>query len=290
MRKMQIRSDQLLHEAKKNEAGFTDLLEVSSPFEIKGILHSEMLFFVTLMSMLKVTHVIESGRARGNSTELIARYLNEKSDITYFDSIERDAASPDVKVAEKRIEKSGFPVKLHYGDAFDVLPILINQTGGKTIVLIDGPKGIDAVYLGIKAIRANHVVAVCIHDIHKNDVRLRKMVEKYWPNVIASDDEKYSSAFQHLDVECWAEHQKYKEYKNWGPYKRGNRIMKSYGPTLLCFFDIFDDQKYTQAVNVFRKEKFRINSRRKIVRIIGKILPARIKQYSIIRNLARFVY
>ena len=137
---------------------FEAVLEKSSSFEIKGVLNSEMLMFVTLCNILNVEHIIESGRARAQSTEVITRWLCENAPKTRFDSIEFDSNSNDVDVAKRRIEATGYPVNLLFGDAFELLPSLLNEQVGKTIVLIDGPKGVDAAKLALAALEDSNIV------------------------------------------------------------------------------------------------------------------------------------
>ena len=273
-------------EAKKYENVFKDVLSRSAPFEIKGILNSEMLLFVSLAETLGVKHIIESGRARGQSTEVIARWLAESISSTRFDSIEFDSESEDVAIAESRIRASGYPVNLHYGDAFELLPEIINIDDDKKIILIDGPKGVDAVILGLEALANSKVVAVCIHDVHKDDNYLRGLLEKYWPTLFASDNKEYVDMFRYMDQNCWDEHQKHSQFKGWGPYKRGKKVMKSYGPTLICLFNCASEKQHQDAVNAFKIEKVKSDKKLRIKKLIGSLLPEKIKKNRIIRNIA----
>lgn len=104
------------------------IIEESSAYEIKGILNSEILFFITIADFLNVDHVIESGRARGQSTELIARFLKRKGG--FFDSIEYDDQSQDVSVCARRMSSVGFKVNMLFGNAFEILPNLVRDSKG----------------------------------------------------------------------------------------------------------------------------------------------------------------
>lgn len=226
----------------ENKNEFRKILQKSCPWEIKGILNSEMLLFISLIEILGAERVIESGRARGQSTEIIARWLDQrrKRDGVHleFDSIEYDKHSADASVAERKVEGSGFPVRFLFGDARKMMPkLLATKRDSSTIILIDGPKGIDAVQLALKALKNDNVKAVCIHDIHKDDKKLRCLIETMWPRNFASDDEDFVAGYAYLDTNCWDEHQKHELFKGWGPYVRGTRRMISYGPTLICLIN-----------------------------------------------------
>ena len=47
----------------------------AEPYEHRGIIHSEMALIIHICRRLGVEVVIESGRARGQSTRLLSRYL-----------------------------------------------------------------------------------------------------------------------------------------------------------------------------------------------------------------------
>ena len=65
-------------------------------------MHSEMLFAFSIAKELGVQAILESGRARGQSTELTAIF-SKYHDID-FHSIEYDKFSPDVEIAERRLK------------------------------------------------------------------------------------------------------------------------------------------------------------------------------------------
>lgn len=279
----------ILNAAQSFENDFKQILSDSFSFEIKGILNSEMLLVTTLIRDLKIEHIIESGRARGQSTEIIARTLQHlDTQKTKFDSIEFDPNSPDTKVAAKRLAPLSDYVNLHFGDAFKILPQLITKDL-KTLILIDGPKGDDALLLISHLLKYNNVIAICVHDFHQNSSG-RPLLNKYFQKLFASDDFDFVNFFSNLDSLCWQEHQKYPETKNWGPYKRGNTVMASYGPTLTCLFSPFTDHQQYIFKHAVTQHKQKNDRRRKKMRIISKIIPERIKrlqQVQHIRNMLR---
>lgn len=268
------RNEQILSEAFLLLKLFEKVLQKSSPFEIKGILNSEILFFVTVCRILNSGHVIESGRARGQSTELISRWLSEGDGNVKFDSIEFDRVSEDVEVATHRLSQIDFPVNLLFGDARKKLPELVRDDTEGVIVLIDGPKGPRAVQLALDALSDERVRAVCVHDLHKNDKDLRELVE-LWPSFVSSDQEEFVKCFSYLDQPCWEEHQKYERFKGWGPYQRGSKRMLSYGPTLVALFNDLDPIERDRAVKRLRWRILFLRSKR-YIRSVMKWLYKRV--------------
>ena len=290
MSEFYLKPELIFEKAKNIEASFKKVLDMSSPFEIKGILNSEMLLFAALIDLLDVRHVIESGRARAQSTELIARWLSEKANNIRFDSIEFDKNSEDTVVAKKRVDSTGYSVGLHFGDAFRMLPELVGDNDSKKLVLIDGPKGIDALALAIETLKDKNVEAVCIHDMHKDATHIRGLIDNYWPSVFASDDKGFVDEFQYLDESCWQEHQKYKEFKGWGPYERAGKSRISYGPTLVCLFNDSTEKEYQEAAAVINKEKKSSDRKIKFIKFFGAMLPESMKKNRAVRRLVNLVF
>lgn len=227
-------------------AEYKTVLEQSGEYELKGIFHSEMLAFCALIAALRVEHVIESGRARGQSTESIARFINGR-DIA-FDSIEFDPVSPDVAVAKHRLRPVSDRVNLLFGDASNVVPAILDDRA--TLVLIDGPKGVGAMQLAIAALRNPNVRAVCIHDVHKNAQPHRRCMEEIFPKIWFTDDAAFVERFSGIDEECWRIQRTGRDMKDWYPYRRGNREMESYSATLgVVFNEGIDELTLTRASN-----------------------------------------
>jgi hypothetical protein len=216
-------------ECNKNLASYKRLIERTDTFEVKGIFHSEMLLFCSVVSALGATHLIESGRARGQSTEIIARFVSDNNDLQ-FDSIEFDRNSPDVDVAAARLSSLTRWVNLYFGDAYILLPKLL--CGKKSVVLIDGPKGPWALGLALKAFEHEEVAGVFIHDVHRDAVDVRPIIEKHFQGCFFTDDDRYLKDFQTLDDDCWEALVRCPGYEGWAPYRRGRKIMKSYSATL----------------------------------------------------------
>lgn len=84
-----------------------------------------MLLFTSLLKSHRISHVLESGRARGQITEIIARWINEFSPSCSFDSIEYDPYSKDVNVAASPLRHLSDYVNLYFGDSNRLLPSMI---------------------------------------------------------------------------------------------------------------------------------------------------------------------
>ena len=96
----------------------------NTPYEIEGIFYSEMLLFVSLAKYFGVNLIIESGRARGQSTKIISECF--KQPHYKIKSIESQKYSADVKVSYRRL-KDYKNLKLIFGNSFDIIPKLITE-------------------------------------------------------------------------------------------------------------------------------------------------------------------
>jgi len=135
----------------------------AEPYEQRGILHSEMALIVHTCRRLGVEVVIESGRARGQSTYMLAKYLPNAT----IHSVElRD--HPDEAIARERL--AGFAnVCLHAGDGNIIVPALAGPRDTPTAILCDGPKGAAAVDILVRCFRLPNVVVGFIHDMRRLD-------------------------------------------------------------------------------------------------------------------------
>jgi len=197
------------------------------PFEAKGIFNSEMLVAYSLAKSLGVSAVIESGRARGQSTSILCE-LFDSTDKDII-SIEWEKYSFDSVIAAKRLKK--YPnVELLYGDAFKVLPNRIKKLDS-CIVIIDGPKGTDAVLLASKIIKDPNVKAVLIHDLHC-EADGRGLLLKLSPQALFTDDKEFVDSFSYMDVRCWEEQKTFRGFQTgWEPYMRRGVRLDSYSST-----------------------------------------------------------
>ena len=209
---------------------FEHIVQSSSPFEAKGIFNSELLMLCAIIKATNIELLVESGRARGQSTELIARFCANHN--IEFHSVEYDRHSPDVQVAEARLKDLKDAVTLHYGNAFEIIPGLLD-TNKRSTVLIDGPKGLYAIELAMKLMMNNEQLLACMfHDVYKDAYPARKLLDKYFPDAIYSDNEEFLEKYASLDQECWRLQAQTPRHSGWAPYRRGREKMQSYSATL----------------------------------------------------------
>ena len=202
---------------------------VADGYEERGILNSEMLAVCALCESLGVDAILESGRARGQSTLVLARYFqNSPTTITSVELYRDEAA----EFAEPRLAPFQH-VHLLYGDSTGLLPELVRSLAGKRIaVLLDGPKGQMAIDLAQSLMELSpDVVAAFLHDTRRQTPQ-RASLEALKARVFFTDDPAYAGEFGPLDESCKpgvgdpiTEH-------TWRPGMKGHDPIPSYGPTL----------------------------------------------------------
>lgn len=220
--------DNIIRICHRQKPFFSNILKCVN-YELKGIFNSEMLLLCAVSKALGVQFIIETGRARGYSTELMARFFEDSPKVSII-SVDYLRYTEDSLLAMRRLSNRYSKLTLLFGDAFLLLPKLCSQASQCT-VLIDGPKGKYALQLASGLLKLTNVKAVFIHDCHK-DTEIRSVIESVYPKVFSTDASEFVQEFYELDLPCWDVYKKGREYEDWGPYKRGSREMKSYGPTL----------------------------------------------------------
>jgi hypothetical protein len=154
-----------------------------------GIWESEMFLFYAAVKPFAPKQILESGRARGKSTLILARCFPESRII----SVEYERQSENAPAAEAKL-KSESNVELLYGDSREILPQRL-QSGDA--ILIDGPKDFRALKLAINLLRTGKPCAVFIHDFPPDSPQ-RKLVERNFSNAFFGDDPLFQR-FQNLD-------------------------------------------------------------------------------------------
>jgi len=194
------------------------------PYEDKGVFFSEMLFVLATVGPGFNGRVLESGRARGQSTFVLGQIFPDADII----SVEFDKDSPDAPVAEERL-KAFDHVKLLYGDS---RRLLFEHLTPNAVAIIDGPKGFRAIRLAFQLLRTGKVGKVFIHDVYKG-LATRRFLERHVPGTVFSDHAKYVERFKHLDDRCW-EGFDTTEPMEWHSTADGLSGEPSYGPTFAC--------------------------------------------------------
>jgi hypothetical protein len=191
------------------------------PYEDKGVFFSEMLFVFAAAGEAPTGPVLESGRARGQSTYLLAKIFPGSKIV----SVEFDRDSPDAPVAEDRL--SGFEhVQLLYGDS---QKLLFDHLEPGAVVIIDGPKGFRALRLALQLLKTGKPSMVFVHDTYRG-LPTRRFLENHVPGTFFSDEDRFVERFRHLDERCWEAFDANGSLE-WRP---AGVVSPSYGPTFAC--------------------------------------------------------
>ena len=158
--------------------------------ESKGIRRSELFFFYALTAPSIPARIVESGRARAQSTLVLSRLFPEVNIV----SLESDANSPDVEIAAERLRGCA-NVECRFGDSLLLLPGLV-QPGD--MVLIDGPKDFRALKLAFRLLRDGKPLAVFVHDLWLGSPT-RRFVDRCLPSAILSDEPAWVQRYASLD-------------------------------------------------------------------------------------------
>ena len=198
------------------------------PYEHRGIIHSEMALIIHTCRRLRIEVVVESGRARGQSTYLLAKYL---PDVAIHSVELRNGADEDF--GGKRVAHLANLV-LHSGDGRTLLPqIALASVPYRTAILCDGPKGAAAVAVIEECFEWPHVLVGFIHDMRKLDhggpsPHRAAAVERF-ANARFSDDPLLVAGSSWLDANVIAAG---------GPVGPAHeREFGSYGPTVGVFMN-----------------------------------------------------
>ena len=156
-----------------------------------GIWESEMFLFYAAVKPFAPRQILESGRARGKSTLILARCFPESRII----SVEYEQESENAPAAAAKL-KNESNVDLLYGDSREILPKRLQTDDA---VLIDGPKDFRALRLAIDLLRTGKPCAVFVHDFPANSPQ-RKFVECNFPSAFFGDDRLFAR-FQTVDTD-----------------------------------------------------------------------------------------
>jgi hypothetical protein len=182
--------------------------------ESKGIRPSELFFLYSLAAPLPPARIVESGRARAQSTLVLSRLFPKTAIV----SLESDAASPDRAVAAERL-RGRENVDCRFGDSLLLLPQLV-ESGD--VVLIDGPKDFRALKLAFRLLATGKPAAVFVHDLWLG-APARVFVDRHLPSALLSDES------------CWAERYAFLDSHKPLPPAAGEGVRRAYGATMGCF-------------------------------------------------------
>lgn len=202
----------------------------------RGIWYSEMFAFVVWCRAFRVNAVIESGVYLGQSSEIINHALPSITHVAIDHEWQREAFT--------RLQGSTLTLS---GDARALLRKPFVDTGMTVAVLLDGPKGKDAIDLACNLLVRSQVVFVAIHDTYRlqdgapSDARAEiehrfsSRTERVW----ATDDLEFVTRYRVLDGSyygLWLDERG--NGKTPYTYVRDgvSTPMRSYGPTLTFLF------------------------------------------------------
>ena len=259
----------------KHKEKFVGIVE---GYEEHGILHSEMLAVCSVIQNLDIDLVVESGRYKGQSTEILAKYFTGTKTKIVSIEINKDE---NAKYVENKL-KNYSNLKLMYSDANYVIPKILAQHRGKRVaILFDGPKGEKATKIFERAIcDFPEVIAGFFHDMRKSSERManpvRAIMENSFNRVWFTDDNEYVATFGYLDHACLPKNNTITEH-SWRPWMKGNNKIGSYGPTLAVVLPVPKERllkisNRTIIHSVFKFDDFL----RHIKSILRKILGKRI--------------
>jgi hypothetical protein len=206
--------------------------QIITTYEKRGILHSEMLAICAVCDQLDIEVIIDSGRARGQSTYTLAEYFRD-THIKIISIDWRGSAyfnEEDDTFAKERLAEFQ-NVNILYGNSKKVIPRLLGDLTNKRIaVLLDGPKEQEAIEL-LKLVTSKHsnILVAFLHDTMKGAPH-RQSLEDTFSGVFFTDDEEYVKLYAELDNPCT-------EKGRWRPYwLKSEGYIESYGPTLSVIF------------------------------------------------------
>ena len=169
---------------------FRDIIaEIPPEAGFGGIWESEMFLFYAAVHPNSPGQILESGRARGKSTLILARCFPEARVV----SVELERDSTNAAAAEAKLAHCE-NVELLYGDSRKLVPERLRSGDG---VLIDGPKDFRGVELALEVLRTGKPCVVFVHDFPKG-AQWRRFVEWHWPGVFFGDDPLFDE-FKVLD-------------------------------------------------------------------------------------------
>lgn len=201
-------------------------LSIVGGFEDRGMLNSEMLCVVSCCKELGIEVLIESGRFRGQSTEILAKFfLGSEVEIHSIELL----VDKNSEYVESKMKK--YPnIKLLYGDSAKIIAELVETHKHKRIaILFDGPKGKPAIDIFRYCLtKSRNILVGFFHDMRKPSDGMpntsREVMDKSFVDVFYTDDEKYDSEFGIVDKKCLGLY--------WKPFELNGMMIGSYGPTL----------------------------------------------------------
>ena len=165
-------------------------------FQTSGIFYAEAFAFLVFCEMFDIDIVLESGMARGNSTELWAR--NFKGKIITF---ENDKKKYHDSVVERLAKYKN--IEINFQNSFEGFKNKIYQFKNKRIALfIDGPKDQEAVMLALNSFKNKNVIFAGVHDVANPITKCRPnygFMSKFSFHLLSTDEAEFRDQYAYLD-------------------------------------------------------------------------------------------
>jgi len=178
---------------------FTSEVMEKMSYKPMGVFFSEGLALVSAVDIASGTHIIESGTAEGQSTEILARFYGNKVNIT---TIDLDSAYHLFDKTKRRLSR--FPsISCIKGDSFLKIPEILSglPEEARVIVFVDGPKGELGLKLVNYALEHPQVVLVAFHDTAAIwDEKLHKVMLSSTNSILMTSEGEFRRKFRSLDT------------------------------------------------------------------------------------------
>ncbi len=157
----------------------------------RGVHVSEVFFIRVAVGDHQPRQILESGRALGQSTWLLAKSFPH----TPILSVELHPEHADADAALERLRPLA-NVACLFGDSRILLPAMALPGD---VIVIDGPKEIRALKLAYRLLREKKPAMVFIHDCTPGTA-IRAHLEKHCPFAFYSDHPDFIARYNHLDT------------------------------------------------------------------------------------------
>jgi hypothetical protein len=171
-----------------------------------GMLPSEATAVLAAARAVSITHFFESGVSHGQSTEFFCRSFERGlwHPRVQFSGVDRDERHI-LAATVNRLQARNHTVSLVRGDGVAFLNDRLKALprNARVGLMLDGPKGLDAVRLGQQLLHDYHQVAFfAIHDVNTVESPKAEFEAIVSQADLWTGDPKWRSAFRSLDAPC----------------------------------------------------------------------------------------
>ena len=177
-----------------------------------GMLPSEAVAVLAAARAARITHFFESGVSYGQSTEFFCRTFETWHPRVHFAGVDRDERKL-LKSTTARLHQRNHTVELVRGEAkaFLTKQLRALSNDNRVGIMLDGPKGLDALQLGENLMKAYPQVAFfAIHDVSTVEFPVSVFDAITSKAALWTGDGKWRSSFGSLDIHCNAKMKSYR--------------------------------------------------------------------------------